>query len=495
MPEKHKTERIAMANIELTSATRKQVNHLTSTKRKQVDESNSPRKHSLALRASIFLVGILLLACGGIWTISRLCNLYSSSDETPVGMTHCIARGKLVVTIEEQGILESEENYEIKSKVRGFNTVLRIVESGSYVKKGDELVRLDSLAIQEQVDERTKYSNWSQSAADHSAAMLASATLAVDEYDQGRFRTELMTLEKDIVVSKSALQNARDRLKHSKMMKSSGFVSDLELEERQFAVEQAALALELKQTQLKVLQDFTYKEQLQTLKGELTSTAANHKANVERAMADTSRRDRAVEEMQYCVVTADRDGLVIHPSDAQWEAAPIAEGTNVHKDQVLLLMPDLNKMRVKLGVHESLVKRVKVGQKARAILTEGTLEGSVSEVASIAKPAGWWTGNQVRYDTYVSLPARERLLPGMSAEVEIAVAEYENVLLIPVAAVVETDGESFCWVNSTGGAQRTRLTLGDSNDVFSIVTDGLSEGDEILLNPAAFEQPSRNANN
>ncbi|MEM7476895.1 MAG: hypothetical protein AAF483_18070, partial [Planctomycetota bacterium] len=361
-------------------------------------------------------------------------------------------------------------------------------------EKGDELVRLDALFIQEQVDERTKYSNWSQSAADHSEARLAKAKLAVEEYDQGRFRTEVMSMEKDIAVSKSALQNARDRLQHSSVMASSGFVSELQVEERQFAVEQAALDLKLKETQLKVLQEFTYKEQLQTLKGELASTEATHGANVERAMADASRRDRAVEELQYCVLLADRDGLVIHPNAAKWETAPVAEGTRVYKDQVLLLMPDLKKMRVKLGVHESLVKRVVLGQETRVVLTEGILDGSVSEVASIAKPAGWWTGNQVRYDTYISLPPREGLRPGMSAEVEIKVAEYKNELLVPVAAIVESESGTFCWVQGSGGLQRRKITLGDSNDVFSIVTEGLDEGDEVFLNPAAFEKPTQNAN-
>ena len=434
------------------------------------------------------LILMCLPCCGAAWAILAWASM-PMEDETRVSMTHRIARGNLIVTIDEQGILESEENFEIKSKVRGYNAVLWIIDSGKFVNPGDELVRLDSLFIQEQVDERTKYSNWSQSAADHSAARLARAKLAVGEYDQGRFPTEVMSLEKDIAVSKSALQNARDRLKHSTIMASSGFISALEIEEREFAVEQAALDLNLKETQLNVLNEFTYKEQLQTLKGELAATEASHEANVERAMADASRRDRAVEELQYCVIRADRTGLVIHPNAAQWESAPIAEGTNVHKDQVLLMMPNLEKMRVKLGVHESLVKRVKNGQEAKVTLSDGAFQGIVSEVASIAKPAGWWTGNQVRYDTYVSLPARDGLRPGMSAEVEITVAEYEDVLTIPVASVVETETGTFCWVKSPKGARRQPITLGDSNDVFSIVTDGVNEGDEVMLNPAALEQP------
>lgn len=449
--------------------------------------STNPRIAAATSSLAKRFMGIALL--GGLsWAAVALAGSFRR-DESPSGMTHRVTRDNLLVTVNEQGVLESAENLEIKSEVRGYNAVLWIVDSGTFVKEGDELVRLDSLFIQEQVDERTKYANWSQSAADGSAAAVARARIAVEEYDQGRYQSEVLTLEKDVAIALAALRNAKDRVRHVSVMARSGYISELEVEEKQFAVKQAELNLQLKQTQLEVLKNFTYKEQLQTLKGQLAAIEANHKANVERAMADNSRRDRAVEELQYCVIKAPRSGLVIHPNAAQWESGPIAEGTNVHKDQVLLLMPDLNQMQVKVGVHESAVKRVKSGQPASVSLPTRVLEGVVTEVASITKPAGWWTGNQVRYDTIVSLPAVAGLRPGTSADVEIRVAKYEDVLLLPVAAIVELDEQTYCWVQTTDGIQRREIVIGDSNDVFSVVQQGLQEGDQVLLNPYAYEAP------
>jgi len=228
---------------------------------------------------------------------------------------------------------------------------------------------------------------------------------------------------------------------------------------------------------------------LQTLKGNLAATKAHHEANAERAIADASRRDRALEEIKHCVVKAERSGLVIHPNAAKWETAPIAEGATVHKDQVLLLMPDLSKMQVKVGIHESVIDRMKEGLSARVTLPDKTLDGTVSSVASVTKPAGWWTGNEVRYDTLIQLPSVEGLRPGMSAEVEVIIAQYEDVLTIPVAAIVESDKGHFCWVKTAQGAQRRTLVLGDSNDVFTVVEAGLKEGDEVVLNPLAFGEP------
>ena len=68
----------------------------------------------------------------------------STSQEIGRYLTHTITRGNLIVTVREQGTLESADNTEIKCRVRGENTIIRVVESGSIVKPGDELVRLDT---------------------------------------------------------------------------------------------------------------------------------------------------------------------------------------------------------------------------------------------------------------------------------------------------------------------------------------------------------------
>ena len=149
-------------------------------------------------------------------------------------------------------------------------------------------------------------------------------------------------------------------------------------------------------------------------------------------------------------------------------------------------MPDLTKMQVKLGIHESVIDRVRPGLKAIVTLPDRTLEANVSEVASVTRPAGWWTGNVVKYDTVIELPADEGLKPGMSAEIEVILAVHENVLTIPVAAVIETEQGNFCWVKSETGPQKRILQLGDSNDVFIEVLAGLNEGENVVLNPTAL---------
>ena len=409
-----------------------------------------------------------------------------SSRQIGPELTHTITRGDLVVTVTEQGTLESAINTEIKCKVRGQNTIIWVIEAGTEVKPGDELVRLDTLAIEDAISERTKYAHLTRSGAERAKADVARAELAIPEYLEGRYRSQLMTLEKDLVIARSNLLTAQNILAHAEKMAERGYVSGLEVDEKTFAVTQAELNVDVKKIQIDVLKRFTKAMELETLKGNLNTARARFAAEAERSQQDAERRDLALEELEYCVMKAERSGLVIYPVAEAWKRAPdIEEGATVHRDQILLLMPDLSRMQVKVGIHESMIDRIKPGLAARITLPDKTLGGEVSSVASVTRAAGWWTGNVVKYDTIIKLPSAKGLKPGMTAEVEVIIDRHADVLTIPVAAVVETAQGDFCWVKTAEGAKRRALQLGDTNDTFIVVKAGLNEGDEVVLDPMA----------
>jgi multidrug efflux pump subunit AcrA (membrane-fusion protein) len=162
------------------------------------------------------------------------------------------------------------------------------------------------------------------------------------------------------------------------------------------------------------------------------------------------------------------------------------EGATVREQQTLLMIPDVTQMQVKVGIHESKVERLKLGMTAKVQLQELTLEGTVGEIAEVTRPAGWWTGNVVKYDTIIKLEPHSGLKPGMSAIVDVVLAKHDNVLTIPVAAIVESGAGFYCWVQTSDGVKQRVLKLGDSNDEFTVVLDGLIEGEQVVLNPLAF---------
>ncbi len=400
--------------------------------------------------------------------------------------THTISRGELVVSVTEQGTLESANNTEIKCRVRGSNTITFVIDSGTEVQAGDVLIRLETLAIEEEISERTKFYHLAESQVARSAADVERAKLAISEYEEGRFVSELSSLKKDLAVAESRLLNSKNRLKHSRMMSRSEYASELEVEEKEFASEQAEMNVGLIKTRIEVLENYTKKEELVRLKGELKVAEATWEADVERALADKKRLERAQQELGLCTIVSDRAGLVIYPDGEKWEDAPkIEEGGTVNKDQTLLLMPDLTQMQVKVGIHESIIDRLTSAMEANITLNRESLSGEVTYVAEVAKPAGWWTGNVVKYDTIVSLPSQDGLRPGMSAEVEIVLARHEDVLTIPTNACIETQGGFACWVQTESEVQRRTLQLGDSSEMFIVVHEGVREGEEVILDPLA----------
>lgn len=399
---------------------------------------------------------------------------------------HTVETGALTVSVTEQGTLESSNNLEIKCLVRGENVITSVVESGTIAEPGQVLVQLETLALDEEISERTKFYHLAESQVARSAADVARAKLAISEYTEGRFVSSLAELQKQLAVAESRLLNATNRHKYSEMMQRSEYASDLEVEERDFAVDQAKLNVDLIRKQIDVLQTFTKKEELVRLQGELNAAQATYEADVERAYADKKRLERAQEELTYCTITADRAGMVIYPTGEEWKDAPeIEEGAVIHKNQVLLLMPDLKQMQVKVGVHESIVDRVHPGMTANVTLNRSTLTGTVASVATVAKPAGWWTGNVVKYDVIVELPQTEGLKPGMSAEVEIVMAEHTDVLTVPVAAVLETEVGYACWVAGETGVKRRPVQIGDSSEMFVVIDEGLNAGESVVIDPLA----------
>ena len=146
---------------------------------------------ALLLYAAAGLIGYLVLSASA--------NPVSTETVTDgPRLTYTVPRRNLRMTITEVGTVESAENTELICKVPGRNTVTWVVESGQIVKKGDVLVRLDTLYMEEQINERSKYANWSRAGAESSKFNVRRLKLAVPEYREGRFIVELKKKEEEL---------------------------------------------------------------------------------------------------------------------------------------------------------------------------------------------------------------------------------------------------------------------------------------------------------
>ena len=93
----------------------------------------------------LVVIGLITVAMSAAAIIPEA----ESTDDLGSIAIHTVQKGDVLVSVTEQGTLESSNNTEIKCKVRGDNTIISVVESGTTVKPGDDLVRLETLLIEE----------------------------------------------------------------------------------------------------------------------------------------------------------------------------------------------------------------------------------------------------------------------------------------------------------------------------------------------------------
>ena len=444
---------------------------------------NQPSRTRMMLKS----VGLAVLIAGVITAAVSVMSRSGPNEIDSTTLTHTITRGDLQVTVTEKGTLESSNNVEVRSKVWGWKTVNWVIESGVEVEKGDLLVELDSSEMEKKVDDiKINYHN---SRADMITAEsnVTVAEKSIDEYLLGTFVEEQGSINQEIFDAEQAVTQAELSYNSSVRLAAKGLIKPLQLQGEKFKLDSAQQKLDLKKTRLTSLEEFKKVKQQEKMESDLRAAEARldaAKARVDLSETNVRQHD---EQLSYHTIIAPQDGMVIHPKAAAHRDAPdVEEGANIHTNQVLLIMPDLTQMQVKLGIHESMIDRVNPGLVARVRVGDLELAGEVSEVATVTKPATWYTGNVVKFDTVVSLESQPGLKPGLSAEVEIVIVEHNDVLTVPVAAVVETGEQRHCWVKTGAGTVQRKLVLGDSNEQFIVVQSGLKEGDEVVLNPVAY---------
>ena len=149
-------------------------------------------------------------------------------------------------------------------------------------------------------------------------------------------------------------------------------------------------------------------------------------------------------------------------------------------------------MQVKVAVHESKIESLKRGMRAQVKIQDKIFTGTLESIANQPEPTSFFNATVKEYAAIVRIDGETKALrPGMTAEVEILVAHLKDALTLPVACVVEQRGGFFCWVKQGNAPERRPLVLGPSNDQFVEVKDGVSEGEEVLLNPRAVLPDAR----
>ncbi|MCE9607205.1 MAG: TolC family protein [Planctomycetia bacterium] len=441
-----------------------------------------------ALRTFVMLLIATVLLVGTGWAALKYAP-FASSKTGPVVLTHTVQRSDLVVTITDDGNVESASNIDIRCLVAGGGVIKDIITDGTIVKQGDRLVEIDSAAIDEAILQQKIGYEKARAVRDQAKNDLEAAKITLREYVEGTYLKERQAVDSQITIAEENMRSAQNTLLYTERMFRKGYVTPLQLESQQFAVKRSGLDLDTAKTAKRVLEEFTFAKMKNDLETQV-STAGAKATSEEAAFAlEESKLKRLETQKLNCIIVAPQSGMVVYANETgggrnSSDRPKIEEGAQVRENQVILRVPDLTQMQVKATVHESKVESLRPNMRASIGIQNRKLTGHVTTVANQPEPGSWMASNIKEYAAYVRIDgAQNDLKPGMTAEVVILVAEKKNVLTVPVQCIVEQAGKFYCWKSLGATSEKTEVKLGPGDDRKVEVVSGLSEGDVVLQNP------------
>ena len=189
--------------------------------------------------------------------------------------------------------------------------------------------------------------------------------------------------------------------------------------------------------------------------------------------------------------------------------APIS-GTIIEKDakvgdavkagDTLCIVYDLSYLEMSINVDELQISSITVGQKVQITadaVPDKTYVGTVTRVSM----KGASNSGTTTYPVTIRIDDTDGLRPGMNANAEIVVAEANNALVVPNAAVmrgsyvlVTKDSPSAANADTTMEAPEgfvyVPVKIGVSDDDYTQIVSGIQEGDTIGYDPSSVSSDS-----
>ena len=346
-----------------------------------------------------------------------------------------VQRGDLVRDVAVQGRVVAANSPSLYAPSAG--TVTLHVEAGEAVEAGQLLAEIDNpelesllaqgqsrlQALQTEVArqriETRKLKLASQRTADEAVITLRAAERELERSRQGHKVGALSEVE--LRRAEDALDTAQVRLRHAQ--------ADAELEAESLGFELRNRELELQQQQLAV-----------------------------------TELERQVDQLG-----------VRSPLQGQIGSLAVQQKAKVASDQALLTVIDLSRLEVEIEVAETLADDLAPGMEAELKLGNALIAGELRQVSPEV------IDGQVRGRIALPETLSTELRQNQRLSGRILLDQRNDVLLVERGPFLDNDGGRFAYVISDGIAQRQPIRIGGSSMGAVEITEGLAEGDQIII--------------
>jgi HlyD family secretion protein len=334
---------------------------------------------------------------------------------------------------------------------------------------------------------------------------------SLDQLGDGEAKQKIRKFEDDLQVAQKELGQAKTQLEGTRRLFDKGFVTKTDLERDEIAFENSRLKVQtaesardlfLKYDFLKSAEESLSKfadavRELDKARRVAISKLAQARAKLKSAQGQHEvqlhQRNDLNEQLDKCAIHAQKPGLVVYGSagDEMYYYGGeerIREGATVRERQAIITIPDMSRMTVKVKIHESYIKKIKKGQKARITVDafpDKVLTGEVTKVGVLPDSQNRWMNPDLKvYLCTITIDGtQDWTKPGMSAKVEILVNKLDDCIYVPVQAVVPDGDKQVCFVAHGLQPERREVEVGEFNDEFIELKNGLKEGERVFLRP------------
>ncbi|MCC7191963.1 MAG: efflux RND transporter periplasmic adaptor subunit [Phycisphaeraceae bacterium] len=502
---------------------------MTAIDRNSMDVSTrrKPRLLWVALAAGALVIGLALVM--GITRSADAPNATPLLSGSPTWFE--VTRRSFDLTVIAAGELEAKKKVDVKSEIDGTATIEDIIPEGTRVKAGDTLVKFADDEIKTKIEEellsveKASAENVAaeqalaiqenESASDIKAAQLKLTLAELDfaKWQKGSDPQQQRDLTLALEKAKRALDRAKDDLALSEQLFTENFISKNERDDDRTKLLEAESDLATAELNVQVYDSFTrpkeekqFTSDVEQARAELERTKRKADSDLERLRADLQSKSRSYkiredrlakwrDQLTKTVIKAPEDGLVVYTTSigpAWRRQSPMSQGRQVRTGEAILILPDTRQMVAALKVNEALIGKVKLDQPVSVTidaLGPKPLNGVVSQINVTADDGGFMNPDLREYVVRVDLPPNiETLKPAMRASGQIKLGKVENAITVPVQAIFSEGSERFCYLPDGLGVRKQPVKVGRASEVFAEVTNGLNEGDRVLLRkPGAGE--------
>ncbi len=365
--------------------------------------------------------------------------------------------------------------------------VLELVDEGTQVRRDDVICRLDSSEYEELVRQQEIKVQQAKNDFEKAELDVKASEMALVEFRDGTLPQQLQGFDSQILMAQAEVRRQADRLSWTRQMFKNGYVSQGLVVAEVERTLRAEVMLQNVRGQHVLLRKHT--SPLAILKLEIAVSRVKSMLSYQllRLQRTKSQQEKFRRQVELCTVRAPHDGFVIYAN----EGGPKVEvGLRVFQKMKLFFLPDLGNMEVQAVLNETVVDKVRENMSARVrieSLPNYSIEGHVVSIAPLPQlRRDLPYGTDVRsYMGLIRLHSSPKgLLPGMTAEVDIATGHHDRSLVVPAESVVADHGRDYCYVDGRDGLERREIQLGDGTRDVVEIRSGLNEGEEVIRDPS-----------